>query len=68
MTLNDYIDHVGDSAAAKRFGVEVRTIASWRRGERQPRPETAWLIEERTGGAVSFAECYPRLSVVENHA
>lgn len=58
MNLRDYIKSVGDSRAAELFGVEERTAASWRRGERSPRPKTAATIVSVTQGEVSFAEVY----------
>lgn len=59
MTLADYITHVGDEAAAAEFGVEVRTAASWRRGERSPRPRKAAEIIRVSGGRFAFDDIYP---------
>ena len=44
MTLIEYIETVGDAAAAKVFGVKVRTAKSWRLGDRIPRPKIAKRI------------------------
>lgn len=63
MTLSDYISETGDDVAALRFCVSERTAASWRRGERFPRPDKAFEIERITAGAVSFAECFERSTV-----
>jgi len=63
MTLSEYISNAGDDIAAARFFVSERTAASWRRGERFPRPDKAKEIERITAGAVSFAECFQRDSV-----
>jgi DNA-binding transcriptional regulator YdaS (Cro superfamily) len=58
MRLNKYIEAIGDAAAAELFGVKERTAASWRRGERRPRPEQAAVIVEASRGKVSYAEIY----------
>lgn len=58
MTLTDLLIELGDSAAAELFGVKVRTIQSWRRGERYPRPEQAWVIVARSEGRVDYAGIY----------
>ena len=43
-TLPQFIYEVGDEPAADLFGVKVRTVAGWRRGERRPRPQRARKI------------------------
>lgn len=43
-TLPRFIDEIGDERAAELFGVKVRTVAGWRRGERIPRPKRALQI------------------------
>lgn len=58
MTLADYIRMIGDPAAAKLFGEEVRTIQSWRRLERRPRTEKAPEIIRVTGGKVTWSGIY----------
>lgn len=58
MKLSTYIAEIGDTGAAVLFGVKERTVASWRRGERQPRVEQAQKIVKATKGKVTFAECY----------
>lgn len=62
MLLTDFIELVGDEAAAELFDAKVRTVASWRRGERVPRPAQAIYIAEKTKGLrksrVTFRECY----------
>lgn len=65
MTLSDYIKEVGDAEAGRLFGVGERTAASWRRGERRPRPEKAREIVVATGGKVSFSDCYAPSSVTQ---
>lgn len=54
-TLPEYIERIGDSAAADLFGVKTRTIESWRRRERFPRVEQARLIVARTNNEVDYA-------------
>ena len=58
MTLSEYIKHKGDAEAARILGIKIRTAASWRRGERMPRPEQARRIVSLTGGEVSLADIY----------
>ena len=58
MDLPTYIEAHGDEAAAQLFGVKVRTVASWRRGERWPHPNKAREIETATKGRVSFSEIF----------
>ena len=58
MTLAEYIKQFGDLDAAKLFGVKERTAASWRRGERRPRPEVAASIVAATGGEVTLDGIY----------
>lgn len=48
MRLPDYIKQVGDERFARQFKVNKRTVRSWRRMERRPRPETAQEIVEKT--------------------
>lgn len=48
MRLPDYITQVGPAKFAKTFKVKKRTVISWQRMERRPRPETAQLIVEKT--------------------
>ena len=57
-TLPEYICEVGDREAARLFGVSVRAVESWRRGERVPRPETAARIVKATKGRVDYSGCY----------
>lgn len=58
MDLPTFIEAIGDEEAARLFDVKERTAASWRRGERWPRPEKARHIETVTKGRVSFSEIY----------
>ena len=58
MRLNAYIETIGDAAAAELFGVKERTAASWRRGERLPRPEQAERIVSASRGRVTYSEIY----------
>lgn len=58
MTLTDYIAERGDACCAELFAVRLRTVRSWRYGERCPSPAAAAQIERLTGGEVTFAECF----------
>ncbi len=58
MKLSEYIANQGDERCGELFGVKVRTIGSWRRGERTPRPAQARKIVEATSGVVTMSEIY----------
>jgi DNA-binding transcriptional regulator YdaS (Cro superfamily) len=58
MKLVKYIEEQGDHVAARRFRVKVRTVRSWRYGDRAPRPAKAVEIERVTRRQVTVAECY----------
>lgn len=58
MELKKYIQKQGDDKCAQLFNVKPRTVASWRRGERYPRPDQANLIVEATKGEVTLAGIY----------
>lgn len=58
MTLSEYIKTHGDEACALAWGVKPRTTASWRRGERMPRPDQAHRIVQTTAGQVDYAGIY----------
>ena len=44
LSLSEYIQKVGPQVAADRWGMKVRTVESWKRHERYPRPEQARVI------------------------
>lgn len=54
-TLSEFIVEIGDVAASRLFGVKLRTIQSWRRRERYPRPDQAHEIVRLAGGKVDYA-------------
>lgn len=58
MDLKRFIEKVGDEKAAKLFGVKTRTAASWRRGERIPRPKQVKKILKAAGGDLSYESIY----------
>lgn len=58
MDLPAFIKSVGDDHAAKLFGVKLRTVASWKYGEKTPRPQKALEIERLTKGRVRFTDIY----------
>lgn len=58
MNLSEYIKTIGNKAAAEQFSVSERRIVSWRLGYRNPRPEMALRIEEKTGGQVTCREIF----------
>lgn len=58
LTLCQYIVEVGDQAAVKAFGVKLRTVQSWRRGERVPRPSQVPRIIAGSGGRVGPSGIY----------
>jgi len=58
MDLSSYIEQLGDEEAAKRFGVKKRTVASWRRRERKPRPKQVPKIIKAAKGELSYEGIY----------
>lgn len=58
MCFTQYIAEHGDAECAERWGVKARTVASWRRRERLPRPEQARVIVAETRGQVSMEDIY----------
>ena len=62
ISLTEFIKKLGDKEAAKLFGVEERTAASWRRMERKPRDSQAKVIVDKTKnhklGPVTYTGIY----------
>ncbi|ERE20678.1 hypothetical protein O166_18645 [Pseudogulbenkiania ferrooxidans EGD-HP2] len=58
MELSVYIHCIGDEAAARQFGVALRTASSWRRMERAPSPQQALKIVELSLGQVDWKGIY----------
>ena len=58
MNLTEYLKKHGTATSAKRFGVSIHTIKSWRWGGKLPRPDKANEIVAITGGEVSMAGIY----------
>ena len=56
--LPEYIAEMGDEAFMQMVGVPLRTVQSWRRRERRPRPEQAREIVKLAGGRVTFEGIY----------
>lgn len=57
-TLSDWIEDLGDAAAAELFGVTLRRVQSWRRGERLPRPGKAKDLIELSNGRLDYSGIY----------
>lgn len=57
-TLPEFIAALGDAAAAELFGVPERTVASWRRRERIPRPALARRIIDAASGELDMDSIY----------
>lgn len=57
-TLPEFITEIGDAEAARLFQAPMRTIQSWRRRERTPRPAQAPMIIEASGGRVTYEGIY----------
>ncbi len=58
MKFSEYIKKLGDEVCAQRWGVKARTVASWRRGERFPRPKQAGEIVRKEEGALSIQDIF----------
>lgn len=58
MKLSTFIEEIGDEVAAELFKVKVRTVASWRRKERIPRPRQAQVIIAASEGKVDMHGIY----------
>ena len=58
ISLPEFIADVGDEASAELFGVKLRTIQSWRRRERIPRPDQAQAMVLVAGGRLSLESIY----------
>lgn len=61
MTLQEFIARKGDAVIAQQLGAKPRTVASWRRGERLPRPHQARRLVELSEGALSLDAVYAPL-------
>jgi hypothetical protein len=57
-TLSEFIASLGDAVFADRYGTKERTAASWRRGERFPRPEQARTLIENSLGELTMDMIY----------
>lgn len=68
-TLKDFLCELGDEAASELLDVAPRTVASWRRGERLPRPAQAARIVRVSNGRVDYAGIYAtRVTVITDEA
>ena len=56
MTIREFLEDADHKAFADAVGVELRTVLSWRLGDRRPSPELAVVIERVTFGRVTFRE------------
>lgn len=65
MTLPAFIAHLGDEVASKLFQTELRTIQSWRRRERYPRPKQAQQMVAVADGRLTMQGIYGDDSAVE---
>jgi hypothetical protein len=59
-SLSAYITQLGDEEFATRYGIKVRTAASWRRHERCPRPEEAKRLVEKSSGELTMDIIYAK--------
>ena len=58
MNLAEYIKDQGDQQVADNLEVSVRTVASWRRGERFPSSLAIRQLVKGSGGRLTYAEVY----------
>ena len=57
-TLREYISSLGDEAAAKRLGVSLRAVQSWRYGDRSPRTKDIPRLIELSGGELTYGSFF----------
>ncbi|ODT97285.1 MAG: hypothetical protein ABS82_01135 [Rhodanobacter sp. SCN 67-45] len=58
MTLPEFITELGDAEFAHRTSTPIRTVQSWRRRERVPRPSQAQEIIRLFGDRLDFEGIY----------
>lgn len=58
LSLPQLIAQFGDAEFADLLGAPIRTVQSWRRRERLPRPEQAREIVRLAGGRITFDGIY----------
>lgn len=58
MTLPEFISELGDAEFARLVKAPIRTVQSWRRRERMPRPEQAREIIQLSDGRLDFEAVY----------
>lgn len=58
LLLPQLIAEIGDTEFAEMLGAPVRTVQSWRRRERLPRPEQAREIVRIANGRINFDGIY----------
>lgn len=57
-SLSAFIAELGDTEISRRLGVPLRTVQSWRRRERTPRPQQAKALIDLAEGRLSFESVY----------
>lgn len=58
ITLAEFISELGDAEFSRRLKTPIRTVQSWRRRERLPRPAQAQEIIELAAGRLDFESIY----------
>lgn len=58
ITLSEFIAEIGDVEFSRRFKTPVRTVQSWRRRERRPRPAQAQELIRLANGRLDFTAIY----------
>lgn len=58
ITLPEFIAEIGDIEFSRRLKTPVRTVQSWRRRERRPRPTQAQEIIRLANGRLDFEAIY----------
>jgi len=58
MTLPEYLQMRGDDVIAAILKIPERTVRSWRRRERYPRPRQAAKLVETSGGKLDYSGVY----------
>jgi hypothetical protein len=58
MNLQTFLEELGDEQAALLFGEKIRTVASWRRGERCPARKKIPGLVQKSRGRLTYDDLF----------